>query len=57
MTTDDEAGDAESVDDTDEPVMLHGCVLTISHTQDVLHVSRGKLRDVVAALGKDGYHQ
>lgn len=36
---------------------LHGCPLTVSHTQDVLHVPREKLRDVVKALGKDGYLQ
>lgn len=40
-----------------EPAMLHGCPLTVSHTQDVLHVSRDELRDVVAALGEDGYLQ
>lgn len=39
------------------PTELHGCPLTVSHTQDVLHVARGKLRDVVEALGSDGYLQ
>lgn len=36
---------------------LYGCPMTVSHTQTVLHPSRAQLRDVVAALGKDGYHQ
>ena len=44
------AGDAE-------PPTMHGCPLTISHTQDVLHVPRDRLREVVEALGDDGYRQ
>lgn len=52
---------SDDVEVTEEPVveqpMLHDCPLTVSHTQDVLHVSRDKLRKVVTALGKDGYRQ
>ena len=36
---------------------LHGCPLTISLGQRVLHVSREQLLDVVAGFGKDGYVQ
>ncbi len=54
------ADDAGTDPDTTEPAApaeLHGCPLTISHTQDVLHVPREKLRDVVDALRGDGYIQ
>ena len=36
---------------------LHGCPLTFSHTQKVLHPSREQLLDVVEALVADGYRQ
>jgi NADH-quinone oxidoreductase subunit C len=36
---------------------LHGCPLTVSHTQDVLHVPRERLLEVTEALGADGYLQ
>lgn len=43
---------------TPEPApTLHGCPLTVSHTQKVLHVGRDQLREVVKSLGDDGYHQ
>ncbi len=53
-------GDApadDAGDQTDAAPELHGCPLTVSHTQDVLHVSRAKLLDVTKALGADGYIQ
>jgi len=59
MAADDVVASDEA--DTEAPVEpapeLHGCPLTISHTQDVLHVPREKLLDVVKALGADGYVQ
>lgn len=61
MSAEQVATTADSSDAEVEPVQappeLHGCLLTISHTQDVLHVPREKLREVVTALGDDGYHQ
>ena len=59
-----EATDTATEGETDEavavieaPPELHGCPLTVSHTQDVLHVGRDQLLKVVKALGKDGYVQ
>ncbi len=47
--------------DTEAPVEaapeLHGCPLTVSHTQDVLHVPRERLLEVTGALRADGYLQ
>lgn len=59
MATDEVATtDAETDGAPAEPTPeLHGCPLTVSHTQDVLHVPREKLPDVVKALGADGYVQ
>lgn len=59
MTTDEVAptDEAEAVALPEPQPELHGCPLTVSHTQDVLHVSRDKLRKVVETLGKDGYRQ
>lgn len=54
--TADEAEAVEAVEPEPAPEM-HGCPMTISHTQTVLHVGRDQLRDVVKALGADGYHQ
>ncbi len=42
---------------SDTVAELHGCPLTVSHTQDVLHVPRERLREVVGALRDDGFIQ
>jgi NADH-quinone oxidoreductase subunit C len=56
------ADDVLPVDAPDETAAepaptLHGCPLTISHTQKVLHPTREQLLDVVKALVADGYRQ
>ena len=56
------ADDVIPVDAPDETAAepaptLHGCPLTISHTQKVLHPTREQLLDVVKALVADGYRQ
>lgn len=56
--TDAEAPDrADETDQVEAPPERYGCPLTVSHTQDVLHVPRARLREVVEALGDDGYRQ
>ncbi|MBS1847212.1 MAG: NADH-quinone oxidoreductase subunit C [Actinobacteria bacterium] len=56
--TDEQTAVSDREAPTDAPAPeLHGCPLTVSHTQDVLHVTRERLREVVKALGKDGYIQ
>lgn len=59
MTTD-ETPDGAAVQEAPQPEPapeLHGCPMTVSHTQTVLHVSRDRLRKVVEALDGDGYRQ
>lgn len=51
-------GDAVEEAPVPEPAPeLHGCPLTISHGQRVLHVGRDELIEVVKKLGVDGYRQ
>ena len=56
------ADDVIPVDAPDEAVPepapeLHGCPVTTSHTQKVLHPTREQLLGVVKALTADGYRQ
>jgi NADH-quinone oxidoreductase subunit C len=49
------ADDEARPDEPAEPSMLHGCPVTDSHGQVVLHPTREQYVDVVKALADDGY--
>jgi NADH-quinone oxidoreductase subunit C len=48
-------GEAPAVDAAPEPVTIHGCRVTDSFGQTVLHPTRERYLDVVKALADDGY--
>ena len=56
---DDQAPEGVATDDEqpDATPEVHGCPLTVSLGQRVLHVGREQLVDVVGKLGRDGFHQ
>lgn len=49
--------EGDVVADAPEVTELHGCPLTTSHGQQVLHVGRDQLRSVVKKLRDEGYVQ
>ncbi len=56
-TPNDAPGDEADLEAPEAAPELHGCPLTTSHGQQVLHVGRERLIEVVKALGEDGYVQ
>ncbi len=51
----DEPVDDEPTDAAPEPELRHGCPVTWSHGQEVLHVPRDRWAEVVSALRDEGY--
>ncbi|WP_420451524.1 NADH-quinone oxidoreductase subunit C [Ilumatobacter sp.] len=53
--TDDETGDVDASGDDDTTPMIHGCPVTDSHGDEVVHPTREQYLDVAKALADEGY--